>query len=105
MCRLSSLLGRGCLAGRFGGDEFVAICPGMTADDVVHLAVRLLESAPQMGESDPVSANPVCSIGIVVNDGSDDMTADQLPARSDVAMYSAKSDGGGRSMTPRWAQQ
>jgi diguanylate cyclase (GGDEF)-like protein/PAS domain S-box-containing protein len=94
--RLSSLLGRRGLAGRFGGDEFVAICPGMTADDAVRLAVRLLESSPQMRESDPVSANPVCSIGIVVNDGSDDMTADQLLARSDVAMYSAKRDGGGR---------
>ena len=92
----SSSLGSRCLAGRVGGDEFVAICPGTTAEEAVRLAARVLKSAPQMRESDPRPDGPGCSIGIVMNDGSADMTADHLLASSDLAMYSSKRAGGGR---------
>ena len=81
---------------RFGGDEFVVLCEGLSDDeDIRSLADRvsraLSEPLVYRGQSLPVSA----SIGIVTS-GSADANAERLVADADAAMYQAKHQGGGR---------
>jgi diguanylate cyclase (GGDEF)-like protein/PAS domain S-box-containing protein len=94
------LLGRardGDLLARFGGDEFVLLCPQLHSPAVAtRIAERMIEAleAPIIleGRSFQVSA----SVGIVVAD-SERASAETLLRDADIAMYEAKAAGRART--------
>lgn len=89
--RIRSCLRDGDTVARFGGDEFVVLCESLNDQgQAERVAQRILKTL--MGERHaPLSA----SIGIAYDQGGTIDTL-ELIARSDAAMYRAKSQGGGR---------
>jgi diguanylate cyclase (GGDEF)-like protein/excisionase family DNA binding protein len=80
---------------RMGSDEFALLCEGLPGErGAIEVAQRLLDAlgAPVVVGDRPVVVN--ASIGIVVSDGG--ASAESLVRDADVAMYRAKSSGGGR---------
>jgi len=79
---------------RFGGDEFVAFCPGIfNADEAHAIANRLLVELRRPFSLDGRSIPLNASIGIALSrPGS---TSDELLSEADLAMYRAKERGGG----------
>jgi diguanylate cyclase (GGDEF)-like protein/PAS domain S-box-containing protein len=83
------------LVARFGGDEFVVVCPAVSAAELEELAVAVAErmTAPI---TTPVGAMRLgVSVGTAV--GRDGETADELIARADRAMYGVKTQRRRRS--------
>jgi len=102
--RLSALLeGRGHIA-RFGGDEFVILCPGADRETASGIAeeVRLcFEQGVDVGVHHlAISA----SIGVAVGpqDGQD---ADELMQHADLALYEAKAQGRNRVVSFGWSMK
>jgi diguanylate cyclase len=81
------------LVGRFGGDEFIIIVPGITSVRAIHLADQLTRRVTDFHGSDgkPLAYN--ASVGIAECPPYDDLTT--LLIRADRAMYAAKQAGGG----------
>jgi diguanylate cyclase (GGDEF)-like protein/PAS domain S-box-containing protein len=95
--RLAALAGPDDVVARFGGDEFVILCPQLDEGALASLAVRV---AAGVGEPFPGPEGPLTvgvSIGIAV--GRPGETADDLIGRADRAMYGAKTHQ--RRRTPR----
>lgn len=67
---------------RFGGDEFLAIFPGASAEDAAGILERLRAATP---------AGRSCSAGLAVWDGVE--APDELLDRADAALYRAKAGG------------
>jgi len=86
--RMSDLAGPGDLVARFGGDEFVILCPAGDEGDLQALAERvvMVVSEPFAGPQGPLSIG--VSVGVAV--GSPGDTADELISRADRAMYGEK---------------
>jgi diguanylate cyclase (GGDEF)-like protein len=82
---------------RIGGDEFVVVLEGVEeAEQVVEVAIRIMEnlSAPfALGRSE---ASVGASIGVAVPDGIAEPEAEELVRQADQAMYRAKWKGGTR---------
>lgn len=79
---------------RLGGDEFVIVCVGATEADAHHVATRAIA-----GVSEPIAVegaviSVTVSAGVVAARGA--MTAADLLASADAAMYRSKHAGGGR---------
>jgi diguanylate cyclase (GGDEF)-like protein len=74
---------------RVGGEEILVVLPGATRDDAVEIAERLRRA---VRESRPVGVGVTISIGVAVS-GSDKVNTDDLVARADAALYSAKAGG------------
>jgi diguanylate cyclase (GGDEF)-like protein len=75
---------------RWGGDEFIVLCPGADDGELTILADRLLDAIASV-EVDGVSAR--ASAGL--------QTCSRRPLpldRADSALYAAKAAGGGRSV-------
>ncbi len=106
--RLVAVTGPVHLVTRLGGDEFVVLCYGLRQEAVVYLAERVRQAMVTpfeiMGRPCHISA----SIGIVLADQTGGL---DLVRAADMAMYSAKQDGGNRgvvfqsSLFDRAAQQ
>jgi diguanylate cyclase (GGDEF)-like protein len=81
------------IVGRYGGDEFVIIVPGITSVRAIHLADQLTRRVTDFHSSDgkPLAYNS--SVGIAQCPPYDDLTA--LLIHADRAMYAAKQAGGG----------
>ena len=81
--------------GRYGGDEFVAICEDVNAEiegsRIAHRIVDRLRFSVGAAESGILIT---ASVGVTT--ASRDDSVDQLIARADGAMYEAKQRGGGR---------
>ncbi|MGI8993161.1 MAG: putative bifunctional diguanylate cyclase/phosphodiesterase [Nocardioidaceae bacterium] len=75
---------------RFGGDEFVVICPDVSLEDAVAVAERILEALRRPLLLDTGRHVVTTSVGVAV---SGTMSADDLLAAADVAMYAAKERG------------
>ncbi len=94
--RLTELMRPGDSVGRFGGDEFVVLCQGISHPaEAMHIAERLIE-----GVSGPVSVPGAdivlsVSVGISLSSSPHDAPADLL-RDADAAMYRAKRDGRAR---------
>jgi len=81
--------------GRFGGDEFVVLCEGVSGEaEAVAIAGRLLEAVAEPIDLGPVRLNLSASVGIALLGDHD--TADELLRNADLAMYRAKELGRGR---------
>jgi diguanylate cyclase (GGDEF)-like protein/PAS domain S-box-containing protein len=95
--RLRRCSGRDDLVGRLGGDEFVVVTnevtePGEVRALAEHLRSALAEPIGVLGRQLHLDA----SIGVVLVDGADRRTADDLLRDADIAMYQAKTLGRGR---------
>jgi two-component system cell cycle response regulator len=84
------------VVGRFGGEEFVAVCPGANLAMGMRLAERLRQNLAletiQMGS---VSVQVTVSIGVAERDATT-ATVDDVMRRADTALYRAKRDGRNR---------
>ncbi|HEY0692835.1 MAG TPA: GGDEF domain-containing protein [Kribbella sp.] len=90
------------LAGRFGGEEFVALLASSTKDEAIATAERLRQLISELvintrnNEGEPVVIeNQTASIGVAEfpRDGS---TLDEVMASADAAVYAAKRSGRNR---------
>jgi predicted signal transduction protein with EAL and GGDEF domain len=79
---------------RLGGDEFTVLLPGLTDDEVAGVLWRLTDVIQQ-----PVMLagnEMVARISVGVTHSQPEDSPEELIRRADVAMYAAKSAGGGR---------
>ncbi|CAN5780719.1 hypothetical protein BH20ACT6_BH20ACT6_21850 [soil metagenome] len=86
---------------RLGSDSFVVMCPDMPAGDASHaerLAKRIRSELGRPFHTAGATVALSTSIGIAYNDG-DRLDAEDLVARADAAMLSAKQQGRGRIAT------
>ena len=81
------------IVGRYGGDEFVILVPGITSVRAIHLADQLTRRVTDFhgGDGKPLAYNS--SVGIAECPPYDDLTT--LLIHADRAMYAAKQAGGG----------
>jgi two-component system cell cycle response regulator len=88
---------------RFGGDEFVVLAPGVSAEQALALAERIREAVC----STPVEVTPGAQVTLTVSIGVADITiargeadlagaAERLLAAADTALYRAKQKGKNR---------
>lgn len=76
---------------RFGGDEFVVLCPDLlTERSVVDLARQILASFEPLFEVQGTSQRMSASIGVTTLDGTDQRTSQELLRDADLAMFTAK---------------
>jgi diguanylate cyclase (GGDEF)-like protein len=81
------------IAGRYGGDEFIVIVPGITSLRAIQIAARLTGPPARVTGSD---GNPVTfSVSVGIAEGGSCRDLPTLLARADRAMYEAKRAGGG----------
>lgn len=85
------------VAGRYGGEEFVVVSTGTTAEDLVRLADRIrerIESLEMHGKAPALRVT--VSIGVSALEECD--SAESLLKRADVALYRAKHRGRNRTV-------
>ena len=93
--RLAASIGVGDTAARLGGDEFAVLLEGRSdASEVYAAAARILETMSQEYTVDGHPMTVTASIGITIGGSGDDAAG--LLRKSDVAMYTAKSEGKAR---------
>jgi diguanylate cyclase (GGDEF)-like protein/PAS domain S-box-containing protein len=84
------------VVGRIGGDEFLAVCPGVsTAAEAVRTAVRIAESLSHEIQLKTIRTGSQASIGVAWSSGPDTDAA-TLVAQADAAMCESKRRTTGR---------
>jgi diguanylate cyclase (GGDEF)-like protein len=81
------------VAGRYGGDEFIVMVPGITSLRAIQIAARLTGPPARVTGSDGNPVTFTVSVGIAECGPGRDMPT--LLAHADRAMYQAKRAGGG----------
>ncbi|AUW60460.1 GGDEF-domain containing protein [Sphingobium sp. SCG-1] len=102
--KLSEALdGRGHVA-RFGGDEFILICPGVNRAGAQAIAADVLDYFRDSFEIAEHTLSVTASIGIAVapQDGRD---VDELMQHADMALYEAKGSGRNRATSFTWSMK
>ncbi|MBA7467993.1 hypothetical protein ES707_03233 [subsurface metagenome] len=93
--RLSAEVRGDNIAARLGGDEFaVVLASGVTPNEASDFADRLIRTLSARYDIDGIDAVVGASIGIALSPG-DGATSEELMRNADMALYRAKSDGGG----------
>jgi diguanylate cyclase (GGDEF)-like protein len=96
--RVASCLRRTCRASdipaRYGGDEFIVLVPGSSADKALELAERILEA---VRNDDPASPLTV-SIGVSDLERAGSTSPEALRDSADRALYAAKAAGRDRAI-------
>ena len=93
--RLGSAVRSDDFCARFGGDEFVVLCPDADADGAAVIAERI-----RAAFAEPFSATPrpvSASIGVALVGASSTPRADLVLETADAAMYRSKQGGGDRA--------
>ena len=81
------------LAGRYGGDEYIIMVPGISSLRAIQIAARLTGPPARVTGSD---GNPVTfTVSVGIADGGSCRDLPTLLAHADRAMYEAKRAGGG----------
>jgi diguanylate cyclase (GGDEF)-like protein/PAS domain S-box-containing protein len=94
--RLRSVVRGADLVGRFGGDEFLAVCPGVGDHrEALRIAERMATVVAQDVEGPWGRLDVRASIGVAWT-ADPDIDGDTLVARADTAMYESKRQGAGR---------
>ena len=86
----------GCEIGRWGGEEFVVLCPGMPLYAASRLAEDLRRATHAL-VAETAGLRVTCSFGVAAARAGD--TGESLLARADQALYAAKSLGRDRVET------
>jgi diguanylate cyclase (GGDEF)-like protein/PAS domain S-box-containing protein len=95
--RLSSCVRVSDVVGRLGGDEFVVVLPALSSMEAIEACVeKLLYAFSEPFTIAEQILHVSCSIGIAVFPD-DAPTVDALMSHADMAMYDAKTSGGGWS--------
>ncbi len=90
--RLRAAVREGDKVGRFGGDEFLVVCPGVDSDrSALEIAERIQEGLTDQLNLGTGSVELRASIGVAWSVGP--VGADELVAQADQAMYRAKRSG------------
>ncbi len=87
------------LAGRYGGEEFIVILQGTSADAAQSMAERLRLAVERLNiahSASPVSRNVTVSLGLACARPSAGFTAADLLQTADTALYTAKQAGRAR---------
>jgi diguanylate cyclase (GGDEF)-like protein/PAS domain S-box-containing protein len=93
--RLRSQVRGNNLVARLGGDEFaVILVADVSPNDASDFATRLIQVLSDSYDIDGVEVVIGASIGIALSPGDGD-TSEELMRNADMALYRAKSDGGG----------
>ncbi|HXI06952.1 MAG: putative bifunctional diguanylate cyclase/phosphodiesterase [Bradyrhizobium sp.] len=83
------------VAARLGGDEFaIVLAPGITPNEASDFADRLIKVLSARYDIDGIEAVVGASIGIALSPGGG-TSSEELMRNADMALYRAKSDGGG----------
>lgn len=85
----------GCEPGRWGGEEFLVVCPGLSLAQAYVLAETLREAV--MALAGPVPQRLTCSFGVV--EARPGEFGEALTGRADQALYAAKALGRNRVET------
>jgi diguanylate cyclase (GGDEF)-like protein len=83
------------LAGRYGGEEFVLLLPGASADRAESIAVEVSRRLARASKADGLQM-PTVSYGVATYDGGT-AGVEALIASADAALYMAKSLGRNRT--------
>lgn len=102
LIRLSEVI-RDCLrksdsAFRYGGDEFIVILPNTPGTEAKKVAERIIASFPVQESKDTQKGRVIntLSVGVVQYEEGEELS--RLVSRADQAMYTAKKQGGNRSL-------
>jgi diguanylate cyclase len=93
--RMTGCVGPSGLVARLGGDEFAVLLDPASADDAEPTGHRLLAVLREPFVIDGHAIGVGASIGLVVPDRGEPLSADALLRRADAAMYSSKRRGKG----------
>ncbi len=92
--RLSRFLRRTDTLARLGGDEFAIITTNLDRDAAASVtAEKIIDSVAEPFIIDSHHINSAASVGIVIFDGREPVTPDELLQRADFALYRAKEAG------------
>ncbi|HWH97142.1 MAG TPA: diguanylate cyclase, partial [Pseudolysinimonas sp.] len=95
--RMRAVVREGDVIGRFGGDEFIVLCPATDDEQAAFIAERLREAVGLPMEWLPAGFAVSASVGVVVLHPSDHRpTTDELLEIADSEMYRAKNGGRNR---------
>jgi diguanylate cyclase (GGDEF)-like protein len=87
--RLKNVVREGDHVGRFGGDEFLIVCPGVTSEKIaLEVAERIRSSLTDCVDVSTGTVELRASVGVALSAASSD--PDTLIAQADCAMYEAK---------------
>ncbi|WP_309711851.1 diguanylate cyclase [Pseudolysinimonas sp.] len=95
--RLRSMVRDSDVIGRFGGDEFIVLCPATDDEQAAVIAERLREAVGEPMEWLPAGFAVTASVGVVVHHANEhSATTDELLEIADTEMYRAKNGGRNR---------
>jgi diguanylate cyclase (GGDEF)-like protein len=93
--RMTGCVGRDDLVARLGGDEFAVLLDPDSVDDAEPIGHRILAALREPFLIDGQAIGVGASIGLVVPERGEPLSADTLLRRADAAMYSSKRRGKG----------
>ena len=97
VCRMRTLLRPYDAIGRYGGEEFLVVLPGCTAEDAFRLAERLrigISQEPMMIPGGTIDVTG--SLGVATSETAGILDATALIQTADTALYRAKAEGRNR---------